>query len=191
MSTVQYILRYLELLSAFASLYWLTQGGGVEAAIAFTGFLATFVVQDIRWSIRAEERKRNREKDKELFDELLQLISSDNLYFLKNHGHDDSFDDSQVKGITRFVDTWDRVDREFIDTQLERLKKGFYETAKKYVSVMGRYTFSDGYGTRRLSEELFYRDEGEWYAQEKELNEQAAEAAQSLEVLIRAGRKKL
>ncbi len=97
-----------------------------------------FVAQDFFWSVKAEERKQNREKDKETFDELLKLITSDDLDFLKNHGYGDSFSNPQIKGISRFVDTWNRVEREFIDPQLEQFRKDFYRTASDYVFTMGR-----------------------------------------------------
>lgn len=181
--------------------YWWSRGGGVEAVIVFLAALGAFIRQEFnsfgseqlltKRTAEAEASERKREKDAKLFDELIRLINPDELYFLKNHDHGDAYRNSDLKGTNEFVGIWNHVEREFLDPQLEALRRGFYESAQEYIGKAALYTFGDRYGVRSLSQHLFDHDERRWYAQQDELNGLATNAATAYENLIRAGRSNL
>lgn len=202
MSTRHYAARYIELAGAFIALYLWTQGGGIAAILGFTTAFGLFLRQDILWTsekdnserrpeTETEASKRRFEKDTKLFTELLELITRNELDFLRDHGHGESFHDSQIVGLNRFVASRNHVDQEFLDPKLEDLRKECFRLAKDYVFKVAEYTFSDRDRYRKLSDHLFLTDERKWYAQEDELNSLATKVFHSLENLIREGRRRL
>ena len=60
---------------------------------------------------------------------------------------DASFRRSDLQPLNTFVETWDNVEREFLDTQLQAAKKKLYANAEKLATEIARLTVPVGDGS--------------------------------------------
>lgn len=110
-----------------------------EPALAFLAALGFILARD---SIRAKFAKpgNGQAHDKELFNSLLAALPPNQTSrFFREHDFGGSFQSADVKPLYRFADTWESVENEFLDQELERKNKDFYKVALDLASeISGR-----------------------------------------------------
>jgi hypothetical protein len=79
--------------------------------------------------------------DKELFNLLLAALPPNQTSkFFREHDFGGSFHSADVKPLYRFADTWESVENEFLDPELERKNKDFYKVALDLASEISSRT---------------------------------------------------
>lgn len=78
--------------------------------------------------------------DKELFSSFLNVLPPERTSrFYREQNFGDSFDRANVSPLFEFVETWNSVEKEFLDEPLEKKRRAFYTVAEKFTSeIVGR-----------------------------------------------------
>ncbi len=111
-----------------------------EPALAFLTALGVVLAKDpIRARLAAPEKTASLH-DKELFGAFTALLPpNQTVRFFKEHDFGGSFSKSDVAPLYSFVETWDSVDKEFLDEELEKKRKVIYSLASELSSeIVGR-----------------------------------------------------
>lgn len=90
------------------------------------------------------------EKDNILFDKFLkELPSNGSIEFLRTHSFQNSFYLEDLRQLLNFQEEWDNAEHEFIDKELEKLKKELLSSIKEFThsNAMGSYSLGNGYFT--------------------------------------------
>lgn len=84
------------------------------------------------------------EHDVKIFEKLMQLLPSNGVidFIDKNNMAGFAFRDSQLDPIREFYYEWNVADKEFLDNELERLKKSLHEKVDFYLEVIASETWS-------------------------------------------------
>lgn len=108
-----------------------------------------------------------KEHDQTLYDELIQLLPTGGVIAFLDQANmaGFSFLASKLDPLRQFYYEWDRPEREFINPELELLRKELWQKADKYLDIITTDTFSIGPRAERLSVP------GEWeYEQPEQFN---------------------
>lgn len=111
-----------------------------EPALAFIAALAVVLAKD---PIRAQLAKKPEVKahDKALFEKFLKMLPpKQTVMFFKEHDFGGAFSRGEVRNIYTFADTWENVENEFIDPELELNNKEIYSAAFALASEISRRT---------------------------------------------------
>ena len=111
-----------------------------EPALAFLAVLGVVLAKDpIRAGFAAPEKTISAH-DKELFRAFTDLLPpNQTTRFFKEHDFGGPFAKSDVAPLYSFVETWDSVDREFLDEELEKKRKAIYALASELAhEIAGR-----------------------------------------------------
>ncbi len=85
--------------------------------------------------------------DLELFEEFQRVFPIDpTLRVLKETDFGDAFRKEEIKPLYRFVDTWDSVDKEFLNKKLEKKRQELYKAAKDLAHEFAKHTVTVGAG---------------------------------------------
>ncbi|PBP65566.1 hypothetical protein CCL19_15360 [Pseudomonas syringae] len=92
-----------------------------------------FVYKEKQLSFSAE-RERGNGHDKKLFDEFLREFpsGSDSVIMLRKHDFANSFNIDMLGHLDRFVENWDKVEREFINPDLEGKRKELWANCMEF-----------------------------------------------------------
>ncbi|MBC3877605.1 hypothetical protein H8K38_07285 [Undibacterium sp. FT79W] len=103
-----------------------------EPALAFIAALGIVLAKDpLRARLVAPEKSAS-PHDKELFRAFTDLLPpNQTARFFKEHDFGGSFSKSDVAPLYSFVETWDSVDKEFLDEELEAKRKAIYSLASE------------------------------------------------------------
>lgn len=111
-----------------------------EPALAFLAALGVVLAKDpIRARLVVPEKTASTH-DKVLFKAFTDLLPSNpTTRFFKEHDFGGSFSKSDVASLYTFVETWDSVDKEFLDEELEKKRKALYSLASELANeISGR-----------------------------------------------------
>jgi hypothetical protein len=114
-----------------------------EPAIGFIAALGAMLAKD---PVRAHfspktDKEPCRNHDKELFGRFLEVFPPDKtIRFLKDQNFGDSFHRSSVVPLYAFVETWDSVEKEFLDKTLEKKRRSLYAAASQLATEISRRT---------------------------------------------------
>lgn len=134
------------------------------------------------------------EKDKKLFENFIEeLPSKGSMEFLRTHSFYDGFKLDSLRQLFDFQYKWNNAEYEFVNEELESLRKELYENIRQftYVNGMGSYAQRDGWFST-LPDNCMGQ---EWDLPEhvivkiKEMNELADKVYQSHQDLVRLGNK--
>jgi hypothetical protein len=93
------------------------------------------------------EKEKQKKKDKELFEIFLkELPSGDNINFFNSHDFVNSFDNRITNRLENFVECWNNAEKEFLDNEIEILKKDFLQNTNQFLEDLsnGSYTIERG-----------------------------------------------
>lgn len=118
---------------------WFLQGyfAGVpefEPGIAFMTALGVVLAKDaVR--VRFSSNSANTSHDKDLFAQFLKDFPPEKTTrFFREHNFGDSFQRSNIVPLNTFVETWESVEKEFLDKSLEEKRKALYSVAFQFAS---------------------------------------------------------
>ena len=93
-----------------------------------------------------------KEYDKKLYDELINLLpTSGIIWFLDQNNMGEAFVDTTFDPLRTFNNEWNCVEREFINTNLENLRKDLWEKIDEYLRIVRRETWHVGNSMRLKS----------------------------------------
>ena len=123
-------------------------GAGLAALAAFgTGFL-TKAGEAVAEHLKGKVTATPGTHDKALFAEFQRDVASEPaLRLFKSPDFDNSFRRADLKPLNTFVETWDSVEKEFMDSKLEAAKKNLYASANKLANEIATLTVPIGDGT--------------------------------------------
>lgn len=146
--TLENILYILSLVLAEA---WFLDGyfsGKVEyePLIVFLTLLAAIFTKDmIKAKLGFGGESNNH--DSVLFEEFLRIFPiNPTLFLLKEKDFGDSFPREDLQPLYKFVDTWNSVDKEFLNKKLEKERRSLYSAAEDLASEFAKRTVPIGEG---------------------------------------------
>jgi hypothetical protein len=110
-----------------------------EPAIAFIAALGVVVAKEpVRTHFSSSNT--NTSHDKNLFDQFLHVFPPESTTrFFREQNFGDSFQRSNIAPLNEFLETWESVEKEFIDKSLEEKRKALYAAALELASeISGR-----------------------------------------------------
>ena len=110
-----------------------------EPALAFVVALGVLLAKE-PLKARFKSTESARSHDQKLFQAFLNALPAEpTIRFLKDHDFGGSFDKKAIKPLNDFVYTWESVEKEFLDTKVEKQKKILFSLASKLASeIAGR-----------------------------------------------------
>lgn len=131
-------------------------------------------------------------EDTKTLDELISLMASTGTidWLRDNNFAGFSFDWNHLRGL----DTWTQKkgpEHQFIDAELEALRKAFHATATKFLVVLATETFSRGNGCSGIPQEWEYQQPERFDRAVKEIHEGADRVCKGYDALVVAVRRKL
>ena len=110
-----------------------------EPALAFVAALGVLLAKE-PLKARFKSTGGARSHDQQLFQSFLNALPTEpTIRFLKDHDFGGSFDKQSIKPLNDFVYTWESVEKEFLDTEVEKQKKILFSLASKLASeIAGR-----------------------------------------------------
>lgn len=111
-----------------------------ESGLAFLAALGVVLAKDPVRAHFAPRLETNSGHDKELFQSFLNLLPpNQTTRFFREHDFGGSFSKSDVAPLHAFVETWNSVDKEFLDRELEEKRKALYSFASQLATeISGR-----------------------------------------------------
>jgi hypothetical protein len=166
-----------------------------DASLAFVAALAAFFTKDYVKD-RLNVGQPAREHDRTLFKALLTDFPVEpTLNMLKDYDFGNSFWSSQMRPLFTFADTWGDVDKEFLDSSLEKKRKALLEAAQELSREFAKRTVPVGNGEKSSVFSDRLRAEGPRppfvLEDAKILNQKSRELVPLYEEFIRIGKRKL
>lgn len=142
-------IRYLSLLILLMTVGWFFWNPigwtfDWEPLVAFVGALITFLGLDLSQYVDSYKSSTQvHPADMELFEALSYLLPSTKVAkFLKEQNFSGSYRGSSIMPLHTFVDEWNNVEHEFIDVELEELRKSLHDATKDFVHTLNTYSRS-------------------------------------------------
>lgn len=196
METRAIFARYSGLLILLLAFGWAVRAPDWEPWILFVTLLVGFVGQDVYFIRQDEQRRRHRERDRDLLNKMLELVRFDREgRFLQEHDHGGSFRETRVDNVMVFAEEWDTPDRRFLTPELEEKRKDAMSAAQRYAGYLVEFTSIETNGLQKMHEWL--RDNPdpqrrkEWEEQRKKLNDSADEFYTAYISMVTTGRRLL
>jgi hypothetical protein len=133
------------------------------------------------------------EHDKNLFDELTALLSSDGVIgFIDQHNMAGWFQDAQLDPLSEFHARWNAPERRFITSELETARQVLWSKVRDYLSVIAIETFpANTLGWRWVPSEWEEEQPERFERVVEKLHALAGEIVNLHADLLRVGRKNL
>ncbi|AQT58895.1 hypothetical protein [Cellvibrio sp. PSBB023] len=162
-----------------------------EPIVAFTLTLAGFIAADIH----DKPKETTSPNDIALFKKFQECLPINGaIKFIKEHDFLGSFTIEEISPFNRFVYEWENPEHEFIDIELEALRKELYGLIKEFTQAIGRYSSPNSMGRQsvRVHSQEGIPEFEKKFEQEAGIINNAASAVEACHSnLIRVGRKKL
>jgi hypothetical protein len=115
-----------------------------EPAIAFVAALGILLAKE-PLRARFSAGSSNRRHDQALFQEFLRALPVEpTVRVLKEHDFGDSVRRQAITPLYEFSDTWDSVEKEFLDKKLEKERKALFALARELANEIARRTVPVG-----------------------------------------------
>ena len=94
-----------------------------------------------------------KEHDQQLYDQLIALLPTAGIieFLDQNNMAGFSFVDARLDPLRTFYYEWNRADREFINTELDGIRKQLWAKSDEYLEIIATQTFSSGRSAERRS----------------------------------------
>jgi len=197
------VAKYLSLASIMATVawfFWNPVGWSFEwePIAVFLASMAAFIAFD--WEDHSGVHKTEREEatihpsDVFLFKQLVELLpSSGVINFLKTHDFLGSFQRDAIQPIEEFLYEWGNAEHEFQDERIEELKVELYGAARKFNTLIGKYTSPNKYGFQAVRPDHYeggHQRELEFQQEAEEIGDAADVVVAKHQEFVRAGRQK-
>jgi hypothetical protein len=196
------VAKYLSLASIMATVawfFWNPAGWSFEwePVVVFLASLGAFVGfdwKDHSGARKTEEQAGAHPSDIFLFKQLIELLpSSGVIHFLKTHDFLGSFKRDEINPIEEFLYEWGNAEHEFQDKDVEELKGELYVAARKFNTLVGKYTSPNKYGFQAVRPDHYeggHQRELEFQREAEEIGDAADEVVAKHQEFVRAGRQK-
>lgn len=130
--------------------------------------------------------------DKELFKKLVELLNLNSfIRFIKTHSFTNSFNQSSLEAMDRFLYYWGEPEYEFIDAEIETVRAELYDLMKKFSHEIACNTFPLGNGKFSIPDEWSWKFEERYKKTVLDLDTKATLIYEKYVELVRLGREKL
>lgn len=175
--------------------YWV--GFALIVAALLHNVLYRYFVYKEKLASVAVASKRGSAHDRKLFDKFLEEFpsGSDSVNMLRHHDFANSFHIGRLVSLDKFVNEWDTVEREFLDAELEEMRKELWVKCREfdYKLSLGSWDINGGPGFTCIPDN--YRGSDDWpeHVDVKigELNGLATECYKLYAAFVRLGKKAL
>jgi len=166
-----------------------------DASLAFVGAIAAFFAKDYVKG-RLNVGQPARAHDSELFEAFLTEFPVEPTFnMLKEYDFGNSFWSSQMRPLFNFADAWSDVDKEFLDSALEKKRKALLKAAQELSMEFAKRTVPVGNGEKSSVFSDRLRAEGPRppfvLEDAKVLNQKSREFVPLYEDFVRSGKRKL
>lgn len=134
------------------------------------------------------------ETDRKILQELLEVLPSHGVIsFLRHHDFGGPYRTTSIEAIRQFVNNFDGPDHEFLDEQIESLRKDLHSSCTDFLHALAHRTFRVEFADGFLSIPSDWKtDKTElWERARAEINTAADELCKSYDDLVRTARRKL
>jgi hypothetical protein len=139
---------------------------------------------------KATSAKSVMNADIELFKEFVETFPSTGLiWFLERNDFGSSFNSNNLDGLSRLIHEWSVPEREFLNPELEDLRKKLLVDANEFANSIGEYTFPDRHPIQTMAVELSHKDPDEYERIRGLLNAGASRIVKGHQALVRAGKR--
>ena len=144
-------------------------------------------------TLEEEIERRKIKKDRELFQEFLEVLpSSGSIDFIDTKNMAGfSFDPESLDDLREFYYNWDDAEHEFMDDELEEKRERLYDLVADYTSLISGNTFRTDSGRQTVPPEWEHQQPDRFAKVVSELHEKAEAVVEAHQDLVRTGRKKL
>jgi hypothetical protein len=194
------ISKYLSIVAMLGCLAWfLWNPDGWkfewEPLVCFIISFSTYITADMT-SYNSSQKNFGHVNDIALFKKLQEALpSNDSIDFIRTHDFGGSFNIDNVIPIRDFNHYWDNAEHEFIDSELEKLRKELLEKSSKFSLAIGMNTSPNSAGFQSVYPDT-HLDSPEDFekrirSEVKEIHDAADELIKIHQKIMRVGRKKL
>ena len=152
--------------------------------------LLRFIHSDVAYRFN-----RNAESDRKLFEEFMNILSSDGatIRLLREHIFGEAFNRRNLDNLHIFLDQWHLPERKFHNKKLEKLKMKLFHATESFQSTLGEthFTLSTNPNLLNLYPELKYTKRDFWEEQKKKVNNLADDAHNLHQNFVATAKKEL
>lgn len=166
-----------------------------EPIVVFIGLFGSYIAVDIK-SHGSSQKDLGHVNDIALFKKLQKALPSNgSITFIRDHDFGGSFNLEIVIPIKEFSYYWDNAEHEFVDEELEVLKKDLIKKASEFSLAIGKNTSPNSKGFQSVYPDTHLDPPEEFEkrirSEIKEIHDAADELIKSHQKIMRVGRKKL
>ncbi len=191
------IKKYLTLLGMLLSIawfFWNPSGWNFnwEPVIVFLGTLVYYLDLDRRQF----KNKMPNKMDVQLFEDLRNLLPSVGpIKFIKDHDFLSSFFSNEIDPFFKFRNEWDNSEHQFVDIELESMRKQLYKSVSEFCNIIALYTSPTPNGFQSvhgMNGNNYDPDKERQYQMEvKEIHDKADVVIETHQLLLSRAREKL
>jgi hypothetical protein len=198
MNLLAKILTLTGMLATVAWFFWNPVGWVFqwEPIVVFLLILAGFVAAEKTGTSAQQEKQEEKAhtNDVRLFGEFLEILPSQTfIEFLKRHDFLLDFKFESVDPLRKFISEWDNAEHEFLDSELEGLRKSLMAAGEELSHKISKYTSPNDSGWQAVrSDKLKHKEEHEerFRNEAKLINSASDEFVRIHQELVRKGRQK-
>jgi hypothetical protein len=180
-------LKLINLIALLFCVAWVMSNADWEPRITLLTLFAAIVGLEY-----AEERRRLRDPDIQLYKEFIQTLpSSGDIEYLRTIDLGGLIDSTRLQQVKRFFYEWKDAEHEFVNRGLERKRKALYAAIDAFLIAYARHVFHENNEFYRVPREWEQNDPERYHAAVNELNKHADMVFESHQELVRAARKRL
>jgi len=166
-----------------------------EPIVAFIGLFGSYIVVDLK-SHSSTQKNYGHVNDIALFKKLLKdLPSNGPIAFIRDNDFGGSFNLKSVMPIKEFSYYWDNAEHEFIDEELEILRKNLIGKASEFSLAIGKNTSPNSKGFQSVYPDTHLDSPKEFQTrirnEIKEIHDAADELIKAHQAIVRVGKNKL
>lgn len=183
----QAIIKVIALFLLLVFTAWMAREPGWETITAFIGSLLAYL------SVEFKLPSKSKEHDSILFALLLKELptESNTMQLLAHHDFGGSFPFESINPLDVFIERWQDAEHEFIDKQLNKLRRQLVESIQQFLEKLNLNVYPDESGKRLSIGMRDFEDRPEMFALAKELNELSTNVFQVHQEPVRRARQKL
>ena len=144
-------------------------------------------------TLEDEIERRRVEKDRELFQQFLEVLpSSGSIDFIdRKNMAGFSFDSEKLDDLHEFYYNWNDAEHEFMDNELEKKCKKLHDLVGEYTSLIGDNTFPTDDGRHTVPPEWEHEQPKRFAKVVNSLHEKSRDIVETHQDLVKVGRRKL
>jgi hypothetical protein len=132
--------------------------------------------------------------DRATLQAIIDAMGGETMSFLRDFDFGNPFDNHQLDGLRIVILDRNHAEHEFVDRELEALRKSLLDTGRTLLDLLATYAFplkNNSPGWVKIPDEWEESDRTRFFARIKEMNDAANRVCASYRELVRAARSKL